>query len=167
MGYTKLCDEPEQTTTSHNESQQPTASHNEPHRTTTSNNKPQQATANNKEPQPPTTSHNTTQRPTTNQKHPQQAIAIHNDSQKAIASHNEPQRPTLRHKMNKTHKKLHSLVNALSPLKPLAAGILVKTVLMLVPQVRSARLDLLTPGTHTMSRNYSVCWKHLEAFLCA
>ena len=34
--------------------------------------------------------------------------------------------------MNKTHKKLHSLVNALSPLNPLAAGILMKIVLMLM-----------------------------------
>ena len=44
-------------------------------------------------------------------------------------SHNHPQ---LRHKMNKTHKKLHSLVNALSPLNPLAAGILMKIVLILM-----------------------------------
>ena len=34
--------------------------------------------------------------------------------------------------MNKTHKKLHSLVNALSPLNPLAAGILMKIVLILM-----------------------------------
>ena len=65
--------------------------------------------------------------------------------------------------MNKTHKKLRSLVITLSPLNPLAAGILVKIVLMLVPQVRSARRHLLTPGTHTMFRHYSICgesiWK--------
>ena len=34
--------------------------------------------------------------------------------------------------MNKTHKKLHSLVNLLSPLNPLAAGILMKIVLILM-----------------------------------
>ena len=34
--------------------------------------------------------------------------------------------------MNKTHKKLHSLVNALSPPNPLAAGILMKIVLILM-----------------------------------
>ena len=59
--------------------------------------------------------------------------------------------------MNKTHKNLHSLVNALSPLSPLAAGILVKIDLMLVPQVRSASRYLLTPGIHTMFWHYSVC----------
>ena len=65
--------------------------------------------------------------------------------------------------MNKTHKKLRSLVITLSPLNPLAAGILVKIVLMLVPQVRSAHRHLLTSGTHTMFRHYSICggsiWK--------
>ena len=35
--------------------------------------------------------------------------------------------------MNKTHKKLHSLVNVLSPLSPLAAGILMKIVFTLSP----------------------------------
>ena len=59
--------------------------------------------------------------------------------------------------MNKTHKKLHSLVNALSLLNPLAAGMLVKIVLMLMPQVRSARRHLLTSGIHTMFSHYSVC----------
>ena len=44
----------------------------------------------------------------------------HNDPQQAITTLNDPQ---LRRKMNKTNKKLHSLVNALSPLNPLAAGI--------------------------------------------
>ena len=69
--------------------------------------------------------------------------------------------------MNKTHKKLRSLVIALPPLNPLAAGILVKIVLMLVPQVRSARRHLLTPGTHTMFRHYSIygesIWKRYWA----
>ena len=38
----------------------------------------------------------------------------HNELQRATTSHNDPQ---LRLKMNKTHKKLHSLVYAFSPLK--------------------------------------------------
>ena len=53
----------------------------------------------------------------------------HNEPQRAITNHNYPQRATithkdlqLRHKMNKTHKNLHSLVNELSPLNPLTAG---------------------------------------------
>ena len=69
--------------------------------------------------------------------------------------------------MNKTHKKLHSLLNALSPLNPLAAGVLVKIVLMLVPQVRSARRHLLTPGTHRMFRHYSVCGGSIWKRFCA
>ena len=69
--------------------------------------------------------------------------------------------------MNKIHKKLHSLLNALSHFNPLAAGILVKIVLMLVPQVRSARRHLLTPGTHRMFRHYSVCSGSIWKRLCA
>ena len=69
--------------------------------------------------------------------------------------------------MNKTHKKLHSLVNTLSPFNPLAAGILVKIVLMLVPLVRSARRHLLTPGTHTIFRHYSVCGGSIWKRFCA
>ena len=69
--------------------------------------------------------------------------------------------------MNKTHKKLHSLLNALSPLNPLAAGVLVKIVLMLVPQVRSARRHLLIPGTHRMFRHYSVCGGSIWKRFCA
>ena len=69
--------------------------------------------------------------------------------------------------MNQTHKKLHSLVNALSPLNPLAAGILVKIVLMLVPQVRSAHRHLLTPDTHTRFRHYSVCGGSIWKRFCA
>ena len=70
------------------------------------------------------------------------------------ASHNNQQ---LRHKIMKTHKKLHSLVYALSRLNSLAAGILIKIVLILLSQVRSARRRLLAPGTHTMFRHFSVC----------
>ena len=69
--------------------------------------------------------------------------------------------------MNKIHKKLHSLVNTLSPLNPLAAGILVKIVLMLVPQVRSARRHLLTPGTYKMFWHYSVCGVSIWKPFCA
>ena len=116
----------------------------------TSHSEPKIATTSHKEPQRPTTSHNQPQRPTTSHSKPYQATTSHND-------------PPLRHKMNKTHKNLHSLVNALSPLNPLAAGILVKIVFMLATQVRSTRRHLLTPGTHTMFRHYSVCggsiWK--------
>ena len=104
----------------------------------------QRATANHNEPQWATTNHNEPQGTTTTHKEPQQATTSHSDLQ-------------LKHKMSKTHKKLLSLVNALSPLNPLAAGILVKIVLMLAPQVRSTRRHLLTPGTHTMFRHYSVC----------
>ena len=53
----------------------------------------------------------------------------HNEPQPPTTNHNNPQ---LRHKMNETHKKLHSLVNASSPLNPLAAGILMKIVLILM-----------------------------------
>ena len=87
--------------------------------------------------------------------------------QRATTSHNEPQLPTIRHKMNKTGKKLHSLVYALSPLNPLTAGILIKIVLMLVPRVRSARCHLPAPVTHAMFRHYSVSgrciWKRFRA----
>ena len=69
--------------------------------------------------------------------------------------------------MNKTGKKLHSLVYALSPLNPLTAGILIKIVLMLVPRVRSARCHLPAPVTHAMFRHYSVSgrciWKRFRA----
>ena len=68
--------------------------------------------------------------------------------------------------MNKTHKKLHSLANALSSLNPSAAGILVKIVLMLVPQVNSACRHLLTPSTHTMFRHYSVCGGSISKRFC-
>ena len=139
-GYTKLCNVPQRLTTTRNEPQRAkraTTTHNEPQRTTASHNKPQWVTK------------------------------THNESQRATTSHSETQRatatPQLRHKMNKTYKKLHSLVNALSPLNPSAGGILVKIVLMLVPQVSSARCHLLTPSTHTMFRHCSVCggsiWK--------
>ena len=74
--------------------------------------------------------------------------------QRATTNHNNPQ---LRHKMNETHKKLHSLAYVLSPLNPLTAGILTKIVLMLVPLVRSAPRCLPAPGRHTMFRHYSIC----------
>ena len=84
----------------------------------------------------------------------QQATKNHNHPQGATRSHNDPQ---LRHKMNKTHKELHNLVNALSPLNSLSARILMKIVLMPVPQVRSVRNGLLAPGTHTLLKHYSDC----------
>ena len=71
----------------------------------------------NNEPQPPTTSHNK----------PQWATTTHNKPQRATTH------PQLRHEMNKTHKNLHSLVNALSPFSPLTAGILMKIVFTLSP----------------------------------
>ena len=112
------------------------------------------------------TSHNHPQRAKTSHSKPQRATANHDNLQQAITSH-EPQLPQLKRKMNKTHKKLHSLVNALSPLNHLAAAILMKIVLLLVPQVRSACRRLLISGTHTMFRHYSVCggsiWKRLFA----
>ena len=74
-------------------------------------------------------SHNEPQRATTNHNEPQRATTNHNQPQSATTSHNHPQ---LRHKMNKNHKKLHSLVNVLSPVNPLAAGILMKIVLILM-----------------------------------
>ena len=54
-------------------------------------------------------------------------VILNYEPQWATKTHSDLQ---LRHKMNKTHKNLHSLVNALSPLNPLAAGILVETVLI-------------------------------------
>ena len=61
----------------------------------------------------------------------------HNEPQPPTTSHSKPQQatthPQLRHEMNKTHKNLHSLVNALSPLSPLAAGIFKKIVFTLSP----------------------------------
>ena len=75
----------------------------------------------------------------TNHNKPQRTTITHNEAQPPTTSHNEPQpsttshnNPQLRHKMNKTHKKLHSLVNSLSPLNTLAAGILMKIVLILM-----------------------------------
>ena len=65
-------------------------------------------------------SQNEPQRAATNHNHPQRATTNYNKQQQATTSHNKPQ---LRRKMNKTNKKLHSLVNALSPLNLLAAGI--------------------------------------------
>ena len=109
----------QRTTTSHNEPQRTTASHNEPQRATTNHNKLQRATTNHSQPQPATTNHNHSQRVTT----------THNEPQPSTTSHNHPQ---LRHKMNKTYKKLHSLVNSLSPLNYLAAGILMNIVLILM-----------------------------------
>ena len=79
-------------------------------------------------------------------------------------SHNDPQ---LRHKINKTYKKLRSLVYALSPLNHLTAGILMKIVLVLVPQVRSARRRLPARGTYTMFRHYSVCGGSIWKRFCA
>ena len=55
------------------------------------------------------------------------AVILNYEPQWATTTHSDLQ---LRHKMNKTHKNLHSLANALSPLNPLAAGILVETVLI-------------------------------------
>ena len=116
-------------TTSHNEPQRATTSHNEPQRATTSHNEPQRATMSHNEPQRATTNHNKPQQATTNHNKPRRTTTSHNKSQSPTTSHNHPQ---LRHKMNKTYKKLHSLVNALSPLNPLAAGILMKIVLILM-----------------------------------
>ena len=59
--------------------------------------------------------------------------------------------------MDKTHKKLHSLVYAFSPLNILSAEILMKIVLMLVPRVRSARRRFPVPGNHTMFRHHFAC----------
>ena len=69
--------------------------------------------------------------------------------------------------MNETHKKLHSIGNALSAFNSLAAGILMKIVLMLEPQVRSTHHHLLTPGTHTMFRHYSVFGGSIWKRFCA
>ena len=95
----------------------------------TSHNEPQRATMSHNEPQRTATSHNKLQWVTTKHNHPQQATTNHNEPQQATMSHNDPQRATLtyndlqlRHKMNKTHKNLHSLANELSPLNPLTAG---------------------------------------------
>ena len=75
----------------------------------------------------------------TNHNKPQRTTITHNEAQPPTTSHNEPQpsttshnNPQLRHKMNKTQKKLHSLVNSLSPLNTLAAGILMEIVLILM-----------------------------------
>ena len=117
-----------------------------------------------------TKNHNESQRTTTTHNEPQWATMMHNDPQRPTTSHSEPQRARtnhsdtqLRHKMNKTHIKLHSLVYTLSPLNPLVARILIKIVLMLVPQVRITCRRVLAPGIHTIFRHYFVCggriWK--------
>ena len=54
-------------------------------------------------------------------------------------------------------KKWHSLVCAFSPLGHLAAWILIKMVLILVPWVCRARRRPLTPGFHTMFSHHSAC----------
>ena len=46
-------------------------------------------------------------------------VILNYEPQWATKTHSDLQ---LRHKMNKTHKNLHSLVNELSPLNPLTAG---------------------------------------------
>ena len=68
---------------------------------------------------------------------PQQATTSYSKPQRAAASHNKAKWPTATHnyKINKTHKKLHSLVYALFPLSHLTAGILMKIVMTLVPRV--------------------------------
>ena len=97
-------------------------------------------------------------------KDPQRATTSYNKQQQPTTSHNNPQ---LRHKVIKNRKKLHSLVYALSFLNLLNAEILMKIVLVLVPQVRSTRFPLLAPATHTMFRHYSICdgstWKRFCA----
>ena len=70
----------------------------------------------------------------------QQATTSHNKLQQATTSRSKPQQGkmtqvTHNYKINKTHKKLHSLVYALFPLNYLTAGILMKIVMMLVPRV--------------------------------
>ena len=101
-------------------------------RATTSHNKPQHL----QHPQRAATKHNASQRATTNNNEPQQLTKSHNDPQRATATHNSDS-------VIETHKKLHRLVYALSPLNALTAGILMEIVLMLVPQVRSTRRRLL------------------------
>ena len=142
--------------TSHNKPQRTTASHNKPQRATTNRNHPKRATTTHDEPQRPKRSNNEPQRPTTSHKEQQQATTTHND-------------PQLRHKMIKTHKKLHNLVYTLSPFNPLSARLLMKIVLMLVPQVRSACCCFLAPGTHTILvfRSYSVCGGSIWKRFCA
>ena len=54
-------------------------------------------------------------------------------------------------------KEWHSLVCAFSPLGHLAAWILIKMVLILVPWVCRARRRPLTPGFHTMFSHHSAC----------
>ena len=120
----------------------------------------------------PTTNHNHPQAPTTTHDEPQRATTSHNHPQWTTMSHNKPQQATTTHNVDikwlqLTKWLLHSLVNALSPLNPLAGGILMIKVLVLVLQVRSTRCRFLTSGTHTMFRHYSVWWNHLEAFLYA
>ena len=84
--------------------------------------------------------------------------------QRATTSRNDPE---LRHKMNETHKKLHSLAYALSPLNPLTARILMKIILMLVPRVRSAPCCLPASGTHPTFRHYSVSAASIWKRFCA
>ena len=97
-------------------------------------------------------------------KDPQRATTSYNKQQQPTTTHNNPQ---LRHKVIKNHKKLHSLVYALSFLNLLNAEILMKIVLVLVPQVRSARFPVLAPATHTMFRHYSICGGSIWKRFCA
>ena len=99
--------------------QRAATSHNKPQRTTTSHNKPQRATTNRNHPKRATTTHDEPQRPKRSNNEPQRPTTSHKEQQQATTTHNDPQ---LRHKMIKTHKKLHSLVYALSPLNPYLPG---------------------------------------------
>ena len=79
LGYTKLCNEPQRTTTNHKHPQRATKNHNHPQRTTASHNEPQSPTTSHKEPQPPTMSYNEPQPPTMRHSNPQWATKSHNE----------------------------------------------------------------------------------------
>ena len=85
------------------------------------------------------------------------AMGLWSGSQRAAAGMAGRGWAGLGHWVDGARKKWHSLVCAFSPLGHLAAWILIKMVLMLVPWVRRARRRPPTPGFHTMFSYHSAC----------
>ena len=105
MDYTKVCNHPQPSTTTHNHPRPSATIHNHPQRSTTTGNHPQPPTTTYNHPQPPTkpprTTHNYPQPPATTQNH----LQLPTTTPKTTLNHPQPSRSYPK-KLKTCHKQL-------------------------------------------------------------
>ena len=111
MGYAKVCNQPEPSTTIHNHPQPPATIHNHPQPSATTRDHPQPPTTILNYPQLSTTTHNHPQLPTTIHNQPQPSTTTHNNPEPPKTIHNHPQPPTFIQNHKKENKKDKKRIN--------------------------------------------------------